>query len=84
MSKILDRTVKMLETNSMDEAEIIRTDADNLQKNLSDYRKRVIDDIQKSTINIESMTVFLNIVQESQALLASLRHMIRGVMKFQE
>ena len=84
VSKILDRTVKMLETNSMDEAEIIRTDADNLQKNLSDYRKRVIDDIQKSTINIESMTVFLNIVQESQALLASLRHMIRGVMKFQE
>ena len=84
VSKILDRTVKMLEMNSMDEAEIIRTDADNLQKNLSDYRKRVIDDIQKSTINIESMTVFLNIVQESQALLASLRHMIRGVMKFQE
>ena len=84
VSKILDRTEKMLETNSMDEAEIIRTDADNLQKNLSDYRKRVIDDIQKSTINIESMTVFLNIVQESQALLASLRHMIRGVMKFQE
>ncbi len=84
VSKILDRTVTMLESNSMDEAEIIRTDADNLQQNLSDYRKRVIDDIQKSTINIESMTVFLNIVQESQAMLASLRHMIRGVMKFQE
>ncbi len=84
VSKLLDRTVNMLETNSMNEAEIIRTDADNLQKNLSDYRKRVIDDIQKSTINIESITVFLNIVQESQALLASLRHMLRGVMKFQE
>ncbi len=84
VSKILDRTVVMLEDNRLDEAEVLRTDADNIQKNLSDYRKRIIDDIQESTVNIETMTVFLNIVQESQALLASLRHMIRGVVKFQE
>ncbi len=84
VEKLLDRTVAMLEDNTMDQAEVIRTDAENIQKNLSDYRKRIIDDIQTSTTNIETMTVFLNIVQETQALLASMRHMIRGVMKFQE
>ncbi len=84
VGKLLDRTVAMLEDNTMDQAEVIRTDAENIQKNLSDYRKRIIDDIQASTANIETMTVFLNIVQETQALLASMRHMIRGVMKFQE
>ena len=30
-------------------------------------------------VNIESMTVFLNIVQESQELLGSLRHAVRGI-----
>lgn len=84
VGKLLDRTVAMLETNTLDQADVIRTDAENIQKNLSDYRKRIIDDIQTSTANIETMTVFLNIVQETQALLASMRHMIRGVMKFQE
>ncbi len=84
VGKLLDRTVAMLEDNTMDQAEVIRTDAENIQKNLSDYRKRIIDDIQTSTANIETMTVFLNMVQETQALLASMRHMIRGVMKFQE
>ena len=84
VGKLLDRTVAMLENNTLDQADIIRTDAENIQKNLSDYRKRIIDDIQTSTANIETMTVFLNIVQETQALLASMRHMIRGVMKFQE
>ncbi len=84
VEKLLDRTVTMLENNTMDQAEVIRTDAENIQKNLSDYRKRIIDEIQTSTTNIETMTVYLNIVQETQALLASMRHMIRGVMKFQE
>ena len=30
-------------------------------------------------VNIESMTIFLNIVQESQELLGSLRHAARGL-----
>ncbi len=32
-----------------------------------------------AAVNIESMTVFLNIVQESQELLGSLRHAVRGI-----
>jgi phosphate/sulfate permease len=84
VGKLLERTEQMLHDNAMDKARIIRTDAANLQKNFSQYRERIIDDMQTSTANIESLTVFLNIVQESQSIVASLRHMIRGVMKLQE
>ena len=57
----------------------IRSDATTLQASFSRYRKQIIDDMQHNHVNIESMTVFLNIVQESQELLSSLRHAVRGV-----
>jgi hypothetical protein len=61
---------------------LIRGDADKLQSQLSDYRLTIIHDIQAKQLNIESMTVFLNLVQESQQLLSALRHTVRGVSKF--
>ena len=62
----------------------IRDDAARIQNALSDYRKRIIRDIQTKQLNIESMTVFLNLVQESQELLSALRHTMRGKDKFEE
>ena len=65
-----------------DNASQIRDDAAKLQSTLSIYRKRIIHDIQTKRLNIESMTVFLNLVQESQELLSALRHTLRGKSKF--
>lgn len=62
----------------------VRNDAARIQNALSDYRKRIIRDIQTEQLNIESMTVFLNLVQESQELLSALRHTMRGKNKFEE
>lgn len=62
----------------------IRDDAARIQNALSDYRKRIIRDIQTKQLNIESMTVFLNLIQESQELLSALRHTMRGKNKFEE
>lgn len=62
----------------------IRDDAARIQNALSDYRKRIIRDIQTKQLNIESMTVFLNLVQESQEFLSALRHTMRGKGKFEE
>ena len=69
---------------SIDDVAQIRDDAAKLQSNLSDYRKRIIHDIHTKQLNIESMTVFLNLVQESQELLSALRHTMRGEKKFEE
>ena len=67
---------------TIDNASQIRDDAAKLQSTLSIYRKRIIHDIQTKRLNIESMTVFLNLVQESQELLSALRHTLRGKSKF--
>ena len=63
---------------------LIRNDAAGLQSSLSDYRKRIIHDIQTRQLNIEAMTVFLSVVQESQELLSALRHLMRGENKIEE
>ena len=65
-------------------ASLIRNDAAILQSSLSDYRKRIIHDIQNRQLNIEAMTVFLSVVQESQELLSALRHLMRGEGKMGE
>lgn len=62
----------------------VRNDAARIQNALSNYRKLIIRDIQTEQLNIESMTVFLNLVQESQELLSALRHTMRGKGKFEE
>ena len=63
---------------------LIRGDADKVQLQFSDYRRTIIHDIQAKQLNIESMTVFLNLIQESQQLLSALRHTVRGANKFDE
>ena len=69
-----------LATNGM--ADVIREQATVVQQNLSSYRKQVIDTMQQNSVNIASTMAFLNILQESQQLLSSVRHMLRGMAKF--
>ena len=73
-----------LRTLESEGASQIRNDAAVLQSSLSDYRKRIIHDIQTKQLNIEAMTVFLSVVQESQELLSALRHLMRGKGKIGE
>jgi len=81
--KILDRTINMLHSNDMPQAEAIRTDSQALQATLSRHRKEMLDRMHDNNTNLEAMLVYINIVQESQVLVSTLRHLIRGVYKFQ-
>ena len=82
---VLRNEIMRLYLRSLDSetASQIRNDAAVLQSSLSDYRKRIIHDIQTRQLNIEAMTVFLSIVQESQELLSALRHLMRGESKLE-
>ncbi len=88
--KLFKRTERMLADDAeggaarADSPEELRSDAMALQRQLSAYRKTIIDDIQNRPLNLESMILFLSLVQESQELLSNLRHMIRGYAKFTE
>ena len=80
---IYQRTETLLTSKpNLKESEALRSDIEVLQKELSNYSKTIIDSIQRKSVNIETMTVYLNIIQESQSLLSSLRHYIRGKEKF--
>jgi len=69
--------------SSVNEAKamIIRDKAEQLQRELSGYRKQIIDAMQKKSVNIESTIVYLNIIQESEQIISCLRHMLRGMSK---
>lgn len=60
----------------------LREKGDELKTKLSNYRQEVIDSIQKHSVNIETTTVFLNLIQETQRLIGCLRHLLRGMEKF--
>ncbi|UKK58392.1 inorganic phosphate transporter [Prevotella communis] len=80
-NEILQLITRASHAETMD---LIRGDANKMQSQLSDYRQTIIHDIQAKQLNIESMTVFLNLVQESQQILSALRHTMRGLNKFEE
>jgi len=81
---LFKRAELVLTPSTINEEKIaeIREDAKNLQNEISEHRKQVIDSIQKKSVNIESTIVYLNMVQEAQQLLSCLRHAIRGITKF--
>lgn len=64
------------------DVEWIRDQTALLLQRLSTYRKQTIDKLQQQTTNIESTTLYLNIIQETQQLLSSIRHLLRGLAKF--
>jgi len=82
--EIFQQTLAVLNTPTIVESQTstVREEAEMLQKSISDYRKQVIDSMQQRSVNIESTTVFLNIIQESEQILSCLRHLLRGMAKF--
>ena len=86
--KLFVRMINIFEqegnTTGNDTPDALRADASALQRQLSTYRKSIIEDIQSKPGNLEPMILFLSIVQESQALLSDLRLLARGYAKFSE
>lgn len=84
IDEIFKQVESVIASSEMTEEQVgqLRNKAENLQNFMSDYRKQIIDSMQQQTVNIESTTVFLNLIQESQQILSCLRHMLRGMSKF--
>lgn len=81
---IFRQTEGVLNSPKISEAEAkeAREATKRIQQRLADYRKQVIDSMQKNSVNIESTIVYLNIIQESEQILSCLRHILRGSAKF--
>ena len=60
----------------------LRNESETLQGYLSNDRKELLDTMQRTDNNITTLLLTIHILQESQELIGSLRHMLRGMNKF--
>ena len=79
---VYERAGKMLQSGDFTDAEQLRIDSNLLQRQLSADRKQVLDTMQHTKENLTTLLLTVHILQESQELIGSLRHMIRGMNKF--
>lgn len=80
---LFDRTRAMLDSNNLLQASNIRSDAVTLQLTISSFRKELLEEIPGDSQSREATLVFINLLQESMVLLSTLRHLIRGIVRFQ-
>lgn len=80
--ELYNRALLMLESGDFSEAENLRNDSSLVQQQISAERKRALDSIQDGSVNLNTLLLTIHILQESQELVGSLRHMIRGMNKY--
>ena len=79
---LYNRALNMLETGDFTNAETLRDACNQAQQQISSDRKRALDTMQDGTANLNTLLLTIHILQESQELIGSLRHMLRGMNKF--
>ena len=63
--------------------ETLRDECDQLKESLSRLRKQQMDRMQDASENLSVSYVYLNLLQESQEIVSSLRHLLRAARNFQ-
>lgn len=81
---IYERAFQMLQKGDFSESEQLRSDCLSVQMKISSDRKIVLDNLQNGEQNMNTLLLTVHILQESQELVGSLRHMLRGMRKFLE
>ncbi len=76
------KALLMLTTADFTDSEKLREEGNIIQQRINEDRKRALDTIHKESTNLNTLFLTIHIMQESQELIASLRHMLRGMNKF--
>ena len=79
---LYNEALSMLETGDFTNAEALRDNCTTVQKQISNDRKHALDSMQDGTANLNTLLLTIHILQESQELIGSLRHMLRGMNRF--
>ena len=65
-----------------DKADKLRKAGDELQLKLNAFHKSMLDQMQNEQCKINTLLVAVNITQESQQLISSTRHLLKGLSRF--
>ena len=68
---------------SVENADAILKDGDGLKVKISTLRRHQMNRIHDESVNVKTALVYLNILQESQELVSSWRHLLRASRMFQ-
>jgi hypothetical protein len=77
------RSERIVEDRDYSQIEPLLLELDTYKDTLSVLRQRNLDRMQDEGNNLKTSLVYLNILQESQELLSTLRHFLRAFNKFQ-
>lgn len=80
---LLNRTKAIIINGNYKEVDEIRSECDKLKEALSRTRKLQMNRMQDEKDNLAVSYVYLNMLQESQELVSSLRHLLRATRSFQ-
>lgn len=80
---LIEKTRTLLEQGRFRDADALRAECDRVKEEFSLTRKRLIDRMQDESESLGANYVYLNILQESQELISTLRHLLRAAKNFQ-
>lgn len=83
LTSLMGQAREILANGDYDKADTILQAGDQLKEKLSMLRKQQMNRIQEKDTNIKTSLVYLNILQESQELVSTWRHLLRAGRMFQ-
>ena len=83
LTALMSEAREVLADGNYEKADGILKEGDRLKEKLSMLRKQQMNRIQEKDTNIKTSLVYLNILQESQELVSTWRHLLRAGRMFQ-
>lgn len=78
----LMRSRDIVENNKFDDVDALRKEEENYKNKISKLRKEHIDLMHDENVNLNSSLIYLNLLQETQELIGSMRHASRAYRHF--
>ena len=83
MIALMTQARDVIISGDYDKADIILKEGDGLKNKISALRRHQMNRIHDESVNVKTALVYLNILQESQELASSWRHLLRASRMFQ-
>ena len=83
MIALMTQARDVIVSGDYDKADAILKDGDGLKVKISTLRRHQMNRIHDESVNVKTALVYLNILQESQELVSSWRHLLRASRMFQ-
>ena len=82
--EMIEKAIEILTNQDYEPVEMLLAEGNAMKNRLTEMRHKEQDNYRKVGSNIRIDLLYMNTLQETQELVASMRHLMRGVKRFQE